>query len=118
MSWLSNLGLIGSIQNATGTAVSAIQGVSQTIETISETATAIVGAVEQQLAATQEISRNVQEAATATSEVSANIASVEQAAGETGASATQVLQAAKGLQENSQQLRDQVGGFLKHLRVA
>ena len=32
--------------------------------------------------------------------------------------ATQVLQAAKGLQENSQQLRDQVGGFLKHLRVA
>ena len=103
---------IGSIQNATGTAVSAIQGVSQTIETISETATAIAGAVEQQLAATQEISRNVQQAASATSEVCSNIANVEQAAGETRAPATQ------GLQNNSQQLRDQVDGFLKHLKVA
>ena len=111
-------GQIGSIQNATGTAVSAIQGVSQTIETISETATAIAGAVEQQLAATQEISRNVQQAASATTEVSANIQNVEQAAGETGSSATEVLQAAQGLQENSQQLRDQVNGFLKHLQVA
>ena len=109
---------IGSIQNTTGTAVSAIQGVSQTIETISETATAIAGAVEQQLAATQEISRNVQQAANATSEVSSNIANVEQAAGETGSSATQVLGAAQGLQQNSQQLRDQIDGFLKHLKVA
>ena len=109
---------IGSIQNTTGTAVSAIQGVSQTIEAISETATAIAGAVEQQLAATQEISRNVQQAANATSEVSSNIANVEQAAGETGSSATQVLGAAQGLQQNSQQLRDQINGFLKHLKVA
>ena len=103
---------IGSIQNATGTAVSAIQGVSQTIETISETATAIAGAVEQQLAVTQEISRNVQQAASATSEVCSNIANVEQAAGETKAPATQ------GLQNNSQQLRDEVDGFLRHLKVA
>ena len=36
----------------------------------------------------------------------------------TGASGTQVLQAAQGLQNNSQQLRDQVDGFLKHLKVA
>ena len=109
---------IGSIQAATGTAVGAIQDVTKTIQTISETATGIAGAVEQQLAATQEISRNVQQAAGATTEVSSNIANVEQAAGETGSSATQVLEAARGLQQNSQQLRDEVDGFLRHLKVA
>jgi methyl-accepting chemotaxis protein len=109
---------IGSMQSTTGTAVQAIQEITRTIQSISETATAIAGSVEEQLAATQEIARNVQEASTGTQEVSANITGVEQAASETGSSAGEVREAAQDLQNQSQKLRDEVEGFLKNLNVA
>ena len=72
---------------------SAIEGIGGTIGRINEIATTIASAVEEQGAATQEIARNVQQAARDT-EVSANITGVTQAAGETGAAASQVLGAA------------------------
>ncbi|MDH3474550.1 MAG: methyl-accepting chemotaxis protein, partial [Rhodospirillales bacterium] len=109
---------IGSMQATTTAAVQAIQEITKTIHTISETATAIAGAVEEQQAATQEIARNVQEASTGTQEVSSNIGGVEQAAGETGASANQVLEASRELQTQGQKLRDEIEGFLKTLNVA
>jgi len=46
--------------------------------------------VEEQGAATQEISRNIQHAAQGTSEVSANISEIQRGAGETGAASAQV----------------------------
>jgi methyl-accepting chemotaxis protein len=109
---------IGSMQSTTTAAVQAIQEITKTIHTISETATAIAGAVEEQQAATQEIARNVQEASTGTQEVSSNIGGVEQAAGETGSSANQVLEASRELQTQGQKLRDEIEGFLKTLNVA
>src|SRR5690606_14889742 len=57
---------IGGIQSATGEAVGAIQGITATIAEINEIAGSIASAVEQQGAATREISRNVQEAARGT----------------------------------------------------
>jgi hypothetical protein len=109
---------IGSMQSTTTAAVQAIQEITKTIHTISETATAIAGAVEEQQAATQEIARNVQEASAGTQEVSSNIGGVEQAAGETGSSANQVLEASRELQTQGQKLRDEIEGFLKTLNVA
>ena len=52
-------GQITAIQDATGSAVTAIEGISKTINEISAIGTTISAAVEEQGAATQEISRNV-----------------------------------------------------------
>ena len=79
------------IQDATRQTVAAIQNIAGTIAEINEIAASIASAVEQQSAATQEISRNVHEAARGPQEVSSNIAGVKQAATDTGAAAGQVL---------------------------
>ncbi len=57
---------VAQIQVATKEAVTAIESIAHTIGELSQIATAIASAVEEQGAATQEIARNVQEAATAT----------------------------------------------------
>ncbi len=71
---------ISGIQNATQSAVGSIDGITETINEINEIATAIADAVEEQSAAT--------------GEVSANIDGVNKAAGKTGQAATEVLSAA------------------------
>lgn len=75
-------------------------------------------AVEQQSAATNEISRNVQEAAQGTEAVTTNIAGVAEAARETGSAASQVLGAATGLGEQASDLRSAVESFVARVRAA
>jgi len=53
--------------------------------------------VEEQGAATQEISRNVQQAAHGTQQVSANVADVERGATDTGSASSQVLGRARAI---------------------
>ena len=72
------------IQGSTGQAVSAIGSITARIQEISGVAVAIAAAVEEQGAATQEIVRNVAQAAVGTGEVTSNIAGVAGAAEETG----------------------------------
>jgi methyl-accepting chemotaxis protein len=74
--------------------------------------------VEEQGAATQEISRNIQHAARGTSEVSSNITDVQRGAGETGSASSQVLSAAKSLSVDSNRLKLEVGKFLGTVRAA
>jgi PAS domain-containing protein/uncharacterized protein YoxC len=109
---------INGIQSATDESVLAIKEIGNTIGKMSEIAAAIATAVEQQGAATLEISRNVQLAANGTSEVSRNVADVERGAGETGAASAQVLTAAKSLSGESSHLRLEVSKFLASVRVA
>jgi methyl-accepting chemotaxis protein len=111
-------GQIQSMQGATDGAVTAIEGIGSTISKISEIATAIASAVEEQGAATQEIARNVQQAAAGTSEVSTNISGVTQAAGQTGAASSQVLSTAGELAKQSEVLRGEVNRFLEKIRAA
>ena len=111
-------GQIGAIQTTTHTAVGAIQGIGKTIDQISEIATAIASAVEEQRAATGEIARNVQEAARGTQEVTNNIAGVKQASMDAGAAATQVLTAAGGLAEQSETLNEEVRAFISGVKAA
>ena len=85
---------------------------------MSEIASTIASAVEEQGAATQEISRNVQHAAAGTQAVSANIVDVEHGATETGAAASQVLSAAHSLSSESNRLKLEVGKFLHTVRAA
>ena len=81
-------------------------------------ATSIAAAVEEQGAATQEIVRNVGQAASGTTEVTSNIAGVAQASEETGAAASQVLGAASELSRQSEHLGAEVARFLDTVRAA
>ncbi len=67
---------IASIQAATQESVGAIQEIGDTIGRMSEISSTIASAVEEQGAATREISRNVQQAAQGTMQVSNNITDV------------------------------------------
>ncbi|MEH3146163.1 MAG: nitrate- and nitrite sensing domain-containing protein [Methylobacterium frigidaeris] len=109
---------IGRIQGSTDQAVAAIGGIVARIHEVSDVATSIAAAVEQQGAATGEIVRNVAEAATGTTEVTHNIAGVASAAEETGAAATQVLASASELSRQSEHLSSEVRGFLETVRAA
>ena len=109
---------IGSMQKVTGDTVEAITGIRTIIDRISENATGIATAVEEQNAATGEISRNTQEVASGTQEVTANICGVRQAAEETGSAAAEVLGATRELSEQSEFLRQQVRQFLEALKIA
>jgi methyl-accepting chemotaxis protein len=109
---------IAGIQAATQESVGAIKEIGDTISRMSEIASAIAAAIEEQGAATQEIARNVQQAANGTQQVSANIADVQHGASETGSASAQVLAAAKSLAGESGRLRREVGQFLSAVRAA
>ncbi|MCK1737820.1 methyl-accepting chemotaxis protein [Bradyrhizobium sp. 138] len=109
---------IAAIQAATEDSVGAIKEIGDTIAKMSEISSTIAAAVEEQGAATQEISRNIQHAAQGTSEVSANIADVQRGAGETGAASAQVHSAAQSLSQESNRLKSEVARFLESVRAA
>jgi methyl-accepting chemotaxis protein len=109
---------IAGIQAATQDSVGAIKEIGDTIGRMSEIASTIASAVEEQGAATQEISRNVQQAAHGTQQVSSNIADVQRGASETGSASSQVLTAAKSLSGESSRLKREVSKFLSSVRAA
>ena len=109
---------IKAIQEATRIAARSIASVTETIGKVDQTAAAIASAVEEQGSATQEISRNVLQAAQGTQEVSGNIAGVSEAAQQTGAAASQVLASAGELSQNGEVLKAQVQEFLREVRAA
>ncbi len=71
---------IAGMQTATQESVTAIKEIGGTIGKISEIASTIAGAVEEQGAATQEISRNIEQAASGTTRVASNITDVNRGA--------------------------------------
>jgi methyl-accepting chemotaxis protein len=109
---------ITGIQAATHESVSAIKEISDTIAKMSEIASTIASAVEEQGSATQEISRNVQQAARGTTQVSSNICDVQRGASQTGSASSQVLSAAQSLSRDSNQLKLEVRKFLNTVRTA
>jgi methyl-accepting chemotaxis protein len=109
---------ISGIQAATQESVGAIKEIGDTIGRMSEIASVIAAAVEEQGAATQEIARNVQQAAHGTQQVCANITDVQRGASETGSASSQVLTAAKSLSGESSRLKLEVSKFLNSVRAA
>jgi methyl-accepting chemotaxis protein len=109
---------IAAIHAATSEAVLAVQGISDTITTISEIATTIASTVEEQSVATQEIARNVADVATGTDAVSNNISGVKHAANDAGTAANPVLNAANELGGRAETLRADVDAFLSEIREA
>ncbi len=100
------------------TGVTAIGGITTRIREISAVASSIAAAVEEQGAATQEIVRNVTEAASGTDAVTRIMGGVAATAEETGAAAAQVLSAASELSRQSEDLRGEVSHFLATVRAA
>jgi methyl-accepting chemotaxis protein len=98
--------------------VVAIKEIGTTIGRISEISSTIASAVEEQSAATQEISGNVQRAAEGTSQGAANIADVQRGVTETRTASSQVLSAAQSLSTESSRLKREVGKFIDSVRAA
>ena len=107
---------VAQMQEATATAVNAIQGIATTIRRMSEITTTIATAVEEQGSATHEIARNVAEASEGTRAVAGNIGDVTNAASATGAMAEQTLTAASNLTRQSETIRVAVDGFISQVR--
>ena len=109
---------IAAIQSSTAAAVNAIQGVGGTILEIEHITTAIASAVEEQGAATQEISRNIQQAAFGSDEVAQMITRVTDAARSTNDAAGEVQTVASELVKQGERLQAGVGRFLSQVRAA
>jgi len=109
---------IADIQKVAGEAIDAIKGIGSIIGEVNEVATAIAAAVQQQGAATQEITRSTQFAAQGTKNVSDNITGVKADADAAAAAAEDVKRASEKLEAQSQHLGGQVTQFLVKIRAA
>ena len=109
---------ITGVQQATQSTVTAIKAIGDSIGRISEVSTFIASAVQEQGAATNEISNNVQQAAQGTNEISRSINNVAQAAEQTGTVANKVLSAAEQLSKQATTLHAEVDKFLSALNAA
>ncbi|WP_374382450.1 methyl-accepting chemotaxis protein [Dongia sp.] len=110
-------GQIGSMQDVTRAAASAMAQIRETISRINEISSGIAAAVEEQSAATQEISNNAQQAAKGTDEVNRNISGVSRASDDAGSASSQVLSAAGDLSRQSQALAGEVDRFISQVRA-
>jgi methyl-accepting chemotaxis protein/PAS domain-containing protein len=104
--------LIAAVQGSTGSAVSAIGRISSRMLEIDSYSTAVSAALEEQSAATAEISQNVASAAGGAKLVVAVLAEVAGAATETRTSAEDALTAAQTAEAAAAALRSEIEGFL------
>ncbi|MEJ0075481.1 MAG: hypothetical protein WDO17_08545 [Alphaproteobacteria bacterium] len=109
---------IGAIQGSTEQAVEAIRQISNVMADISRFTSTIAISVEEQSASTQEIGRNVHEAATGAKELAGNMATVTEAIDETNRSATHVLEASSALTAQAGTLQQAVDEFLERVAAA
>ncbi|HEY8611621.1 MAG TPA: globin-coupled sensor protein [Roseomonas sp.] len=111
-------GQINAIQSATGQAVEAIGGIARVIGEINGVMTGIAAAVEEQGAATEEISRSVQHAATGNERVTVLMSGIHTDAAGTSKIAADLAGTAQDLSAQSGMLRLAVDGFLAEVRAA
>ncbi len=102
---------IEAIQSDTAAAVAAITQISGIIAQINDTQSTIASAVEEQTATTNEMGRNVTEAATGSSDIAENITGVARSASDTTAAAGSTSQAADELARMAASLQKLVGQF-------
>ena len=102
---------VAAIQADTGSAVGAIGEITEVIARINDFQVTIASAVEEQTATTNEMNRNVAEAATGSGEIAANIAGVAAAAGTTTEGVADSQRAATELARMSAELQTLVNRF-------
>ncbi len=104
-------GRIQAIQADTEAAVTAITQISAIIAQINDTQATIASAVEEQTATTNEMGRNVAEAATGSTDIATNITGVARSAADTTTAATSTSSAADELSTMAATLQKLVGQF-------
>jgi methyl-accepting chemotaxis protein len=109
---------ISGMQDATQESVAAIKEIGGTIGQISDIASTIASAVEQQSSATQEIARSVQNVAQGTQEAAASVMQVNRGATETGSASEEVLNSARSLSTEGTRLRGELDRFMANIRAA
>jgi methyl-accepting chemotaxis protein len=108
---------VSMIQASTRSAVDAVREIGDAVRQINEVTSNIAGAVDQQDAATREISVNAQLAAQGNETLVVNIGSLNDAIGETSKAATSVLSASSGLTSTAEILSREVDRFFHNLRA-
>jgi methyl-accepting chemotaxis protein len=109
---------IAGMQGATQESVTAIKEIGGTIGKISEIASTIAAAVEEQGSATQEIARSVQNVARGTQTAATDVMQVNRGATETGSASEDVLNSARTLSTESTRLREELDRFMANIRAA
>jgi methyl-accepting chemotaxis protein len=107
---------IGAIQTATDEAANAVKGVTAAIARVSQGATAIASAVEQQGAATREIASQVTTVAVTTEKAARAMLDVSAVAERTGQTSQTVLASANEVTKISGTLREEVDHFVTAMR--
>jgi methyl-accepting chemotaxis protein len=107
---------IGAVQNQTGEASEAMRSIRGSINTVSEMASNVASAVEEQRAATDEIARNVQEASVGTQDVSHNILGVSEGAKSTQSSSHTVSVAVGSIEQAIEKMQQVTSVFLDSVR--
>lgn len=105
------------IQQAASDTVGVLQQISETINEMNKISATIANAVVAQGAATQEIARNVQQAAEITHDVSIHATDVKLASTGASSAVSQMIAAASDLSRQSESLRGQVGSFLREIKA-
>jgi methyl-accepting chemotaxis protein/PAS domain-containing protein len=108
---------IAAVQGSTGIAVDAIRRIVERMREINQFTAAAAASVQQQNAATSEISQNVASAAQGTKEIVNVLGEVAGAATETRGSAETVLAASEAVETAAGNLRSEVEGFLQQVAV-
>lgn len=106
------------IQNATNDTVGVIGEITTKIDEISRISASIAAAVEQQGMATQEIARNVNQAAEITQVISGSADDVKGTSLLTGSAVDQMIAAVSELSQQSETLRVKVSVFLQNVKAA
>ena len=106
-------GQVAAVQAHTREVVGSIDSVILRVQEMSETVARSAGAVEEPTAATNEIARNVEQAARGTGDVSANITEVQKVAARNAGAAGEVRRASDGLSQTADLLRGKVEEFLR-----
>jgi methyl-accepting chemotaxis protein len=108
---------ISNVRTSSKTAIDAIHRNAHRMQEISRHTSAVAACVEQQNAATKDISCNVTNANVGTQSIRATLTEVDRAATETRNSAKIVLAASESVETTANQLREKVVGFLDKVAV-
>ena len=109
---------IAQVQGSTDNAVSAIGEITQVMAEVDSITNAIAVAIQEQSSATQNITRNINDAATGTSHIAGDVGAISDGIDATAQSAEQVDAASQELGNQAGILRKRVADFLRSVAAA
>jgi methyl-accepting chemotaxis protein len=109
---------VGAVQGSAERAADLMHLIASQVNLVEESGSAIASAVDQQGSATQEISRNVQEAAFCIRDVAGRMAGLGRDAGATKDSSAEMLTAFRRMADQAVELHEEVEAFLRSINQA